>query len=63
MYPISNPPAYPSASQVQTFLNKSRITETQLTVEHVEMLLNVLCVDGEIEKVRFYSYSYHMLWI
>ena len=52
LYPISAAPPYPTASQVQAFLNKSRITETQLTVEHVEMLLNVLVLDGEIEKVR-----------
>ena len=36
---------------VQSFLKKSRITETELSVEHVEMLLNVLVLDGEIEKV------------
>lgn len=35
-----------------TFLSKSRITETQLSVEHVEMLLNVLVLDGDVERVR-----------
>jgi DNA-directed RNA polymerase III subunit RPC6 len=52
LYPISAAPGYPTAAQIQTFLNKSRITETQLSVEHVEMLLNVLILDGEVEKVR-----------
>ncbi|KAI8972446.1 RNA polymerase Rpc34 subunit-domain-containing protein [Trametes punicea] len=51
LYPISAAPAYPTAQQVLTFLSKSRITETQLNVEHVEMLLNVLVLDGEIERV------------
>ncbi|GJE98809.1 RNA polymerase Rpc34 subunit-domain-containing protein [Phanerochaete sordida] len=51
LYPISAAPSYPTAAQVQVFLNKSRITETQLTVEHVETLLNVLVLDGDVEKV------------
>ena len=33
------------------FLKKSGITETPLSVEHVESLLNVLVLDGEIERV------------
>ena len=33
------------------FLKQSRITETPLSVEHVESLLNVLVLDGEIERV------------
>ncbi|KAI0337958.1 hypothetical protein BDW22DRAFT_1409769 [Trametopsis cervina] len=51
LYSISGAPAYPTAAQVQTFLNKSRITETQLTVDHVEMLLNVLVIDGDVERI------------
>ncbi|KAI0943330.1 hypothetical protein AcW1_002518 [Taiwanofungus camphoratus] len=51
LYPISAAPSYPTAQQILTFLSKSRITETQLSVDHVEMLLNVLVLDGEIEKV------------
>ncbi|KAH9898585.1 RNA polymerase Rpc34 subunit-domain-containing protein [Cubamyces lactineus] len=51
LYPISAAPAYPTAQQILTFLSKSRITETQLSVEHVEMLLNVLVLDGEVERV------------
>ncbi|KAI1797749.1 RNA polymerase Rpc34 subunit-domain-containing protein [Ganoderma leucocontextum] len=51
LYPISAAPAYPTAQQVLTFLSKSRITETQLGAEHVEMLLNVLVLDGEVERV------------
>ncbi|KAI0768266.1 RNA polymerase Rpc34 subunit-domain-containing protein [Trametes elegans] len=51
LYPISASPAYPTAQQILTFLSKSRITETQLSVEHVEMLLNVLVLDGDVERV------------
>ncbi|CDO71516.1 hypothetical protein BN946_scf184910.g15 [Trametes cinnabarina] len=51
LYPISAAPSYPTAQQILGFLSKSRITETELNVEHVEMLLNVLVLDGEIERV------------
>ncbi|KAI0672485.1 RNA polymerase Rpc34 subunit-domain-containing protein [Trametes maxima] len=51
LYPISAAPSYPTAQQILAFLSKSRITETQLGVEHVEMLLNVLVLDGEVERV------------
>lgn len=40
-----------SAHCIQTFLQKSRVTETQLTIDHVEMLLRVLILDGKIETV------------
>ncbi|KIM92356.1 hypothetical protein PILCRDRAFT_810404 [Piloderma croceum F 1598] len=51
LFPIGGAPSYPGAKQIQSFLDKSKITETELSVEHVEMLLNVLILDGEIEKV------------
>lgn len=51
LYAIGAAPSYPSAQQIQHFLSKSKITETELGVEHVEMLLRVLELDGEIEKV------------
>lgn len=57
LYPISVQPPYPTAAQVQSLLNKTRITETVLTVEDVETLLNVLVIDGEIEQVRCISVS------
>lgn len=53
LYSISAAPAYPTSQQIQSFLSKSKITETELTVEHVEMLLNVLTLDGEVERVSF----------
>jgi DNA-directed RNA polymerase III subunit RPC6 len=51
LYPISNAPQYPTAQHIRNSLRKARLTETDLTVEHVEMLLNVLVLDGKIEKV------------
>ncbi|TFK53165.1 hypothetical protein OE88DRAFT_1657064 [Heliocybe sulcata] len=55
LYPISHAPAYPSAAQIQQFLSKSKITETQLSVDHVDMLLTVLVLDGEIEKLPAFA--------
>lgn len=55
LYAIGAAPSYPSAQQIQLFLSKSKITETELGVEHVEMLLRVLELDGEIEKIPAFS--------
>ncbi|KAG7097277.1 hypothetical protein E1B28_004643 [Marasmius oreades] len=51
LYPISKVSQYPTAEYVQKKLREARITPTELSVEHVEMLLNVLILDGEIEKL------------
>ncbi|KAH9482618.1 putative DNA-directed RNA polymerase III subunit rpc6 [Psilocybe cubensis] len=51
LYPISNAPRYPTAENIRHSLRKARLTETDLSVEHVEMLLNVLILDGKIEKI------------
>ncbi|KAL6304308.1 RNA polymerase Rpc34 subunit-domain-containing protein [Sparassis latifolia] len=51
LFPISSPPGYPTSTDVQSFVRKSRISTTDLSVEHVEMLLDVLVVDGQIEKI------------
>ena len=51
LFPVSAPPQYPTAEQILAFLSRSRITDTQLRIEHVESLLNVLVLDGEIERV------------
>ncbi|KZS96904.1 hypothetical protein SISNIDRAFT_406959 [Sistotremastrum niveocremeum HHB9708] len=59
LYGISSAPAYPSASQVLSFLSRSRITDTELSLEHVEMLLNTLVYDGLVERVPAYGSS---LW-
>ncbi|KIJ16323.1 hypothetical protein PAXINDRAFT_168469 [Paxillus involutus ATCC 200175] len=57
LYAIGAAPSYPSAPQIQHFLSKSKITETELGVEHVEMLLRVLELDGEIEKIPAFAAS------
>ncbi|KAJ3537369.1 hypothetical protein NMY22_g5611 [Coprinellus aureogranulatus] len=51
LYPISNQPEYPSAQSIRNSLRKARLTETDLSVEHVESLLNVLVLDGRIEAL------------
>ncbi|KAG2160031.1 RNA polymerase Rpc34 subunit-domain-containing protein [Suillus bovinus] len=57
LYSVGTAPSYPSAQHIQHFLSKSKITETQLGVEHVEMLLRVLELDGEIEKLPAFTAS------
>ncbi|RXW25206.1 hypothetical protein EST38_g678 [Candolleomyces aberdarensis] len=59
LYPISNAPGYPSAQSIRNSLRKARLTETDLSVEHVEALLNVLVLDGKIEKLPAFGAS---LW-
>ncbi|KAJ3920217.1 RNA polymerase Rpc34 [Lentinula edodes] len=59
LYPIAKAPKYPTAQQVRNALKQARLTETDLTVEHVEILLNVLVLDGEIEKLPAFGNS---LW-
>ncbi|EJD52044.1 hypothetical protein AURDEDRAFT_111548 [Auricularia subglabra TFB-10046 SS5] len=51
LFPISQAPTYPSATNVLSFLTKSRITETELGIDHVESLLDVLVYDGLIERL------------
>ncbi|KAG2134084.1 RNA polymerase Rpc34 subunit-domain-containing protein [Suillus clintonianus] len=57
LYSIGAAPSFPSAQQIQHFLSKSKITETLLGVDHVEMLLRVLELDGEIEKLPAFTAS------
>ncbi|KAF8500166.1 RNA polymerase Rpc34 subunit-domain-containing protein [Russula emetica] len=57
LYPASAGISYPNAKEVLIFLSKSRITETQFTEEHVEMLLNVLVLDGDVERLPAFGSS------
>ncbi|KAG5339217.1 hypothetical protein C0989_005198 [Termitomyces sp. Mn162] len=57
LYALSNSPEYPSAEQIRNSLRRARLTETELTVEHVEMLLNVLVLDGEVERLPSFGTS------
>ncbi|THV03318.1 RNA polymerase Rpc34 [Dendrothele bispora CBS 962.96] len=52
LYPISKSPQYPTSQQIRNALKQARLTDIELSIEHIEMLLNVLVLDGEIEKVR-----------
>jgi hypothetical protein len=55
LFSIANAPQYPTAQTIQQFLKQSRITETELSVDHIEMLLNVLVLDGDVEKVCLHT--------
>ncbi|KAF5363655.1 hypothetical protein D9756_000855 [Leucocoprinus leucothites] len=57
LYGPSNPPKYPTAQHIRNLLKRARLTETELSVEHVEMLLNVLVLDGKIEKLPSFGTS------
>ncbi|KAF6762755.1 RNA polymerase Rpc34 subunit-domain-containing protein [Ephemerocybe angulata] len=59
LFPISNQPEYPSAQSIRNSLRKARLTETDLSVEHVESLLNVLVLDGKVEALPAFGVS---LW-
>ncbi|TFY58453.1 hypothetical protein EVJ58_g6403 [Rhodofomes roseus] len=50
LYPPSYS-SYPNAEQILALLKRSRVTETELTVQQVEMLLNVLILDGKVAKI------------
>ncbi|KAF9653354.1 hypothetical protein BDM02DRAFT_3125777 [Thelephora ganbajun] len=56
---IDSLPEYQNAQNVLQFLKQTKITETPLSVEHVESLLNVPVLDGEIERIPAYGAS---LW-
>ncbi|KAF8516445.1 RNA polymerase Rpc34 subunit-domain-containing protein [Hysterangium stoloniferum] len=55
LYPISRSSSYPTAKTIHSWLQKSRLSEQELGVEHVEMLLDVLVYDGEIERLPAYG--------
>ncbi|TBU23658.1 RNA polymerase Rpc34 subunit-domain-containing protein [Dichomitus squalens] len=50
LYPLTHS-SYPTASQILELIKKIRVTETELTVHHVEMILEVLILDGKTEKI------------
>src|SRR5882724_4482256 len=55
LYPISQSPSYPTSKQIHGWLQKTKLSEQELGVEHVEMLLDVLVFDGEIERLPAYG--------
>ena len=57
LFSISHPPAYPTSKMIHSWLQKSRLSEQELGVEHVEMLLDILVFDGEIERLPAYGAS------
>ncbi|KIJ45899.1 hypothetical protein M422DRAFT_59678 [Sphaerobolus stellatus SS14] len=57
LYSINHSASYPTAKQIHSWLKNSRLSEQELGVEHVEMLLNVLIYNGEIERLPAYGAS------
>ncbi|OBZ77458.1 putative DNA-directed RNA polymerase III subunit rpc6 [Grifola frondosa] len=55
LYPLGNAPRYLTARDVQAFLEQSQISKTELSLEDVEMLLHVLVIDGQIEKLSSFG--------
>ncbi|MCO5585526.1 hypothetical protein L7F22_039459 [Adiantum nelumboides] len=51
IYPASHINSLPTASTCLQFLKKSNITDTDLQVENVQSLLDVLVYDGKVEKI------------
>lgn len=55
LFPISQSSSYPTSKMIHNWLQKSRLSEQELGVEHVEMLLDTLIFDGEIERLPAYG--------
>lgn len=51
VFPPSHVSAYPTASQIATWIRKAQISTTELNVGHVRVLLDVLEFDGEIQAL------------
>ncbi|KAL1676452.1 RNA polymerase Rpc34 subunit-domain-containing protein [Schizophyllum commune] len=51
LFPVGYQPEYPTAQKIRSALQRAHLTDTDLSEEHVESLLNVLILDGEIERI------------
>lgn len=51
LFPVGSQPDYPTAQKIRSALQRVHLTDTDLSEEHVESLLNVLILDGEIERI------------
>ncbi|WFD44900.1 34-kDa subunit of RNA polymerase III (C) [Malassezia psittaci] len=51
LYPASHTPNLPTASSVHRYLKAARITDTELELEHIVALLDLLIYDNHIEKI------------
>lgn len=50
-YPLAFVPYLPTANDVLEYMIEKKVLSTDLNVEHIEMVLNVLVWDGEIERI------------
>uniref|UniRef100_V5EPR6 RNA polymerase III subunit C6 n=1 Tax=Kalmanozyma brasiliensis (strain GHG001) TaxID=1365824 RepID=V5EPR6_KALBG len=55
LFPTSHTSQLPSAKAIHSYLRNAELTETQLEVEHVVSLLDILVYDEQIEKIPVLS--------
>lgn len=58
LFPTSHTSQLPSASQIHSYLRNSGLTETELELEHVVSLLDILVYDEQVEKIPVMSFSF-----
>lgn len=51
LFPTTHTSQLPSANSIHSYLRNSNLTETELEVEHVVSLLDILVYDEQIEKI------------
>lgn len=58
LFPTSHTSQLPSAKSIHSYLRSSNLTETELEVEHVASLLDILVYDEQIEKIPVLPFSF-----
>ncbi|CBQ72519.1 related to RPC34-DNA-directed RNA polymerase III, 34 KD subunit [Sporisorium reilianum SRZ2] len=58
LFPTSHTSQLPSANSIHSYLQSSGLTETELEVEHVVSLLDILVYDEQIEKIPVLPFSF-----
>ncbi|KAJ1020616.1 hypothetical protein NDA16_004009 [Ustilago loliicola] len=58
LFPTTHTSQLPSANAVHSYLRSSGLTETELEVEHVVSLLDILVYDEQIEKIPVLPFSF-----
>lgn len=57
LFPTSHTSQLPSANMVHSYLRNSGLTETELELEHVVSLLDILVYDELVEKIPFLHFA------
>ena len=58
LFPTTHTSQLPSANTVHTYLRSSGLTETELELEHVVSLLDILVYDEQIEKIPVLPFAF-----